>query len=1318
MSDSELAFLLQERVKELECHNQLTLLLSQGNLENDVLLFSTAKLLVEAFQFPTLAKVEISLHEYVYRMEGFYTSNLKLVQPIVIDDLPIGNIIVVYPEKNFPKPLEPFFEEEKKLLLTVALRLGKYQDEKEKDAALHKSENLYRSILRSSPDAVIITDLDGTIRMASPSADLLMGADPDDDSLLGRNIFEVIHPEDRENAILAVQGIHSNEVREPSGYRVVRLDGSIVEVESNADYIRDEKGIPAQMIVITRNVSERNREARKLVESQTAYKEMVETINDVIFEVSKDSTIRFVSPAIERMLGYKPEELIGESFFNYMHPDDRASMVEAFNHLGNKDYSYLEYRYFNKAGEPYWVRSSTRALYEDGHIVGGRGVIIDINEKKLQDAALHELNTNLERLVAERTEELEKFFTVSLDLLCIADSEGHFIRVNKSWEELLGYATYELEGKLFLDFVHPDDLQATLNEMASLSEQKKVLYFTNRYRAKNGDYKFIEWYSVPDGETIYAAAHDVTERKKAEDFENELLELSAMLTGLPLIEIDPAIRLSLQRIGTFLGADRSYLFEIDEGSDTMDNTFEWCQEGIPSEIDRLQGVPCDIYPNWLNILRRGENVEISKVSDLPSTWLNERATLEAQAIQSLIFIPLFVETKLMGFVGLDSVRKSKKYSSSEINTLRVWGSMLVSLINRKKNENQLEQTRQNLQTFFDTIDDLLWVVDEERRIIYANPSTEKSLDYTSEELLGLSVRRLHQESDWEDIDRAALDLLDGRKSSMSFPLLSRSGRLIPVETKLKQGYWDGKPAIYAIGKDLSEVQISEKKFATAFHSNPTMMAISRMRDGVYVEVNNTFMEILGYKSEELIGHSDKELHLIVDPDLKDTIMANVRKGNVIRKLEMQMRAKNGEIRTGLISADSILVGDEQCVITVTIDITERKKAEVELLLARQEAELANLAKSEFLSRMSHELRTPMNSILGFAQLLEMGELTAAQRKGVGHILHSGKHLLDLINEVLDISRIEAGRLSLSLEPVEVEKLMKETIDIVLPLASNNQVVLEKIPPLDAPLFVQSDHQRLKQILLNLLNNGIKYNKPGGTLSIRANQIKHVDDNLDWVRISVTDTGIGVGSENLGRIFDAFERIGAEKTEQEGTGLGLAVVKKLVDVLHGRIGVESQLGEGSTFWVEFTQAENPTDRLNQMKPSQDNESASVLEGCLLYVEDNSSNIELVEQILAVQNTDINLVTTKWGREAHRLAVEYKPKLILLDLNLPDIPGELALQQLLNHEETRDIPVVIISADAMPKQTERLLKAGARKFLTKPIDIAEFLDVITFYLSGKN
>lgn len=399
-------------------------------------------------------------------------------------------------------------------------------------------------------------------------------------------------------------------------------------------------------------------------------------------------------------------------------------------------------------------------------------------------------------------------------------------------------------------------------------------------------------------------------------------------------------------------------------------------------------------------------------------------------------------------------------------------------------------------------------------------------------------------------------------------------------------------------------------------------------------------------------------------------------------------------------------------------LLELNKGELQILNtqlegARNEAERANLAKSEFLSRMSHELRTPLNSILGFSQLLLMDELTPDQTSSLGQILISGKHLLDLINEVLDISRIEAGKMDISSEPVQLAETLREAIELIRPLAAQRGISIVTRLPSARDIFVTADTIRLKQVILNLLSNAVKYNRESGKIVVAA------DLQTDgYLHISVQDTGEGIPPEKMKRLFTPFDRLGLEPDKVEGTGLGLALSKGLVEAMGGRIGADSVVGQGSNFWVDLqlTMAQKE-DIVMAVVDEYVKENPLSKKGLVLYVEDNLSNIQLIEKVLT-RIPGVDLITAMQGSIALDLARLHTPVLILLDLHLPDMHGEKVLQQLRAMTETKDIPVIIVSADATKGQIEHMLSVGATAYLTKPIDVKEFIKIVGVTLEAVN
>jgi PAS domain S-box-containing protein len=396
------------------------------------------------------------------------------------------------------------------------------------------------------------------------------------------------------------------------------------------------------------------------------------------------------------------------------------------------------------------------------------------------------------------------------------------------------------------------------------------------------------------------------------------------------------------------------------------------------------------------------------------------------------------------------------------------------------------------------------------------------------------------------------------------------------------------------------------------------------------------------------------------------------------------------------------------------DVTERRRSEEALRTAREAAEAASRAKSEFLSRMSHELRTPLNAILGFGQLMELDATSDAQRENADHIMKAGRHLLHLVNEVLDITGIESGRLDLSAEPVAVSEVVQEVFDLVSPLCSAARITL-KMTETTTGRFVHADRQRLKQVLLNIIANAVKYNRNDGRVDVSCEE-----SNENRVRIVVSDTGTGIAPEKVARLFTPFDRLGAEQSGVEGTGLGLALSKRLAEAMDGQIGIRTSTHSGSTFWVDLPRASSPLALLTgsdaNIAITGKHSAFPERRYTILYVEDNLSNLTLVQRIMSLRN-DIDLIPAMQGGLALELARSHRPHLVLLDLHLPDMQGEEVLRQLRNAPDCGNIPVVILSADATPGQVERLLTAGAQAFITKPLEVKPFIAILDNVLEGR-
>jgi PAS domain S-box-containing protein len=616
--------------------------------------------------------------------------------------------------------------------------------------------------------------------------------------------------------------------------------------------------------------------------------------------------------------------------------------------------------------------------------------------------------------------------------------------------------------------------------------------------------------------------------------------------------------------------------------------------------------------------------------------------------------------------------------------------------------------------FFSTSTDLMSILDSDGTWKIVNAAWPNSMGWTLEDLQsGPFIDLIHP----DDV-AATLREFDRLVSLPDATLVEFRNRQRRRDGEYRWIEWScqGREGmVFSAGRDITS-QV-ENQSALAASLETTRAILDAVVDSI-ITVDDNFRvldvspgtdRIYGVSKVDRVGrnsltivYSDDRMHVASE-------LHRLFKGGDGNRTSYRFRAQHVDGRMLNIETRGRLIrdanGDAARAVLVSRDVTESVADEMNLKQAKEAAERANKAKSEFMSRMSHELRTPLNSVLGFAQILEMELTSPDELEMVGYIHNSGKYLLELINEVLDISRIEAGHISVMIEPLVLKELVKECVELVAPQASDFGITIISSSCYDVQVL--GDQQRLKQVLLNLLSNAIKYNRPEGTVTLTCSQ------ESGRVRLSVTDTGPGINPELRERLFTPFDRLDAESSGIEGTGLGLALSKGLIEAIGGTLGVDSVVGQGSTFWFELPVAEQATILSSRARPSLVRQATSSPAVTVLYIEDDVANVQLVERLL-LKRPSIRLITALQGVLGVELAQQYEPSLILLDVHLTDIHGFDVLERLRGDSRTIDIPVIVLSADAAAWQQRRFKNAGVDDYLSKPFDLQHLLDAIDRHL----
>jgi len=971
-------------------------------------------------------------------------------------------------------------------------------DRKQVEEELRLSELRYRMVVEDQTELISRCKPDTTITFVNKAYCHAFGSMPEE--LIGKPFLSLIPMQDHQNIQEFLNSYTSEDPIKNYEYLFINQRGETRWLEWSSKAIFNETGSIVEFQGVGRDITDRKELEEALQKKETELRRIIENINDLISKVDNSGVFTYVSPRIYDLLGCTPEEFMGKSVFDFMTDIEAERVGLIFQEIISKQepYNLIENTLIHKDGFPVVFESSGTPIFDEQEILQGyTNICRDITKRKMAEEALH-----------QKTEELDLFFNLTLDMLCIADTDGYFKKVNSAWERYLGYCSEELLSKPFIELIHPDDITSTLCAISKLESQMEVVDFANRYRHKDGSYRWIEWHSAPSGKLIYAAARDITERKYAEEklqkayddlemkvqertaqlnkineelqneimvrkgveeslresetyyrtmFENNgtatlivnkdhkisrinpmfemvlgysktdlegkgltsfvipeyvdlmmvnhrqrelnpasapqgyeikgyskegeirdficgvsvvpesqnsivsllditeqreaekaikhtiefqelLLNISRKFTSIVADDIDEMINTTLQLIGELDDDDRSYVFLISDDKSTMDNTHEWCVKGIKPEIDNLKDLPSDIFPWWMEKLQRFETINIPSVADLPSEAQAEKEILKSQDIQSVLVVPIAYSNNLIGFLGFDSVKKSKIWLEQSATLLALVAEILANALQRRKYIMAIRESEIYYRTIFENTGTAMLLLDKDFKIIMSNSEAEKLTDCTREELISkIPLDWVAPEYIEKVQENIRLRKLDPAKASKEHEIkcIDRQGNLRNVVLNLSM-IPNSENLIVSL-RDITEQRkvellnnINEGRFRTLFEQAPVGIEIDR--GGTIIDANQEYIQMFGYESiSELYGTSI--INQVALSNRDETIEKTIRMEQLdeLPKLHYNIGLKkDGSTFPVYVEVKNILLSDGSANVGYITDITELKRAESNL----------------------------------------------------------------------------------------------------------------------------------------------------------------------------------------------------------------------------------------------------------------------------------------------------------------------------------------------------------------------------------------------------
>ena len=1085
------------------------------------------------------------------------------------------------------------------------------------------------------------------------------------------------------------------------------------------------------------DITERKNAEERLRESETRLKSMIDLAMDAIITTDNDQRIIIFNGAAERMFGVSAKEALGQSisrfipvrFHNNHHNHMAAITPEKVRNIPrNRTFTMTGLR---ASGEEFPAESTISYVENNGKKFF-TAILRDVTERK-----------NAETALQESEERLRKIIETTSDGFWIVDTNGRFVDVNEAYCAMSGYTREEILSMSIPEIEALESDQDTAKHISHILQTGNDS-FESRHRRKDGTLFDVE-VSVNvlgmDRKLVVCFCRDITERKNAERdnlYRQELLEKVIQLGKniASLTDIDQCLREIYNSARFGLGFDRIGLFLYDDALKHVLGVYGTTRTGEVQEPGFFDG-SVEKFENWEKALQSSTGV--AWLDDYQKQF-NPPEGNTMYGVGQHISVAAWSGEKPVALITADNLLTGRKIRPAEIEALQLFagyaGLAIENATLQAELELKVEERTIEWKDLYDNAPAGYHSLDRNGFILQINQTELKWLGRTSAEMIGHHIsefiteesRSIYQESFPRLIKEGAVlnaEAIMIRKDGSTFPVLVNV-------TALKDGQGNfvmSRTTIFdnTERKQAEEILRESRANLQYFFDTASDLIQSMDENGNYRYINAAWSQTLGYSYEEALQLTMLQ---VVDPAYHEHCRAMLKSLMINQnpqQLEMVFRTKQGEevIVEGSVSSRKEPNGH---IITNGIfrNITERKRAEASMQRANIELERALRMKDEFLASMSHELRTPLNGILGMSETLQentYGELNPRQLKAVGTIAESGQHLLELINDILDLSKIESGMLELSFGLESVADICQASLHLVKGMAHKKQlkVSFAMTPP---SIWVHGDGRRIKQMLVNLLSNAIKFTPEGRSigLDVKANE------SDQSVYLTVWDNGIGITEENIKNLFQPFVQLDSTLSRQyEGTGLGLSIVKRIAELHHGKISVQSTLGQGSQFTIILpwnpgkAQTNGIDDATNQSIEAVTNLNAikaniPSIHPLVLIVDDSEVVIETLSDYLSAKN--FRVASVQSGMELLKVVTDIRPDIILMDIQMPGMDGLEAIQRIRSFPEDTisKTPIIALTALAMSEDRDHCLEAGANEYISKPVRLKDITETIKTILKS--